>query len=162
MLSKHRIASLLQHMPFLAFLISWVYRFSVPRFSAGVSGVLFDDAGRVLLLEHVYHARRPWGLPGGWLDRGEAPDLAITREFAEETQLTVEVVSLLTVEKDTFWRQHLNVGYLMRCPDLGQAIQLSHESRSYAWVLPGELPAMDGFQRRLIEHALAYRTAERE
>ncbi|MCD4687245.1 MAG: NUDIX hydrolase, partial [Anaerolineae bacterium] len=61
-----------------------------PRFSIGVVGILLDDAGeRVLLLKHVFHHPYPWGLPGGWIERGEDPAVCIVRELREETTLRV-------------------------------------------------------------------------
>ncbi|MFP4323708.1 MAG: NUDIX domain-containing protein [Anaerolineales bacterium] len=162
---KHILARGLRRFPFFAFLIFWLYRFSVPRFTAGVAGVLFDDQGRILLVEHVYHARHPWGLPGGWLGRDEQPDFALRREFAEETRLAVEIVAPVLVETGVFWRHHLDVGYLVRLREPGQAIMLSHELRDYAWVAPQDVLTtqgyVKGFHRRVVEHALAQMIHER-
>lgn len=49
----------------------------------GCSVMLFDPDGRVLLVRHSYgHGR--WGLPGGAVGRGEAPEDAVRRELLEE------------------------------------------------------------------------------
>lgn len=52
----------------------------------GVAGAVFDHRGQVLLVRHRYN--RGWRLPGGGVDRGEPPALAVMRELAEEVGLS--------------------------------------------------------------------------
>lgn len=59
----------------------------------GVSALVFDDAGRVLLQQRGDSGL--WGLPGGGLDLGETVAHAAVRECEEETGLRVEPVELL-------------------------------------------------------------------
>jgi ADP-ribose pyrophosphatase len=59
----------------------------IHRFTDGVAALVFDDRNQVLM-EREY--RYPvddviWQLPGGLVDRGEEPLLAMQRELAEET-----------------------------------------------------------------------------
>jgi len=79
--------------------LRWVLRLGVmlliPRQHVGAVGAIFNDDGQVLLLEHVFRPRFPWGLPGGWINRGEDPARAVAREIKEELGLTVEVKQLL-------------------------------------------------------------------
>ncbi|WP_329459209.1 NUDIX hydrolase [Streptomyces sp. NBC_01497] len=62
------------------------------------SGVLlFDDAGRVLLVDPTY--KPGWEFPGGVVERGEAPARAGIREVAEEIGIELgEVPRLLVVD----------------------------------------------------------------
>lgn len=61
----------------------------------GVNAVVLDPHGRVLLARRD---RPPiWNLPGGKLERGEAPWSAAVRETREEVGLDVEVVRLTGV-----------------------------------------------------------------
>ncbi len=53
---------------------------------SGVSALFTDDRGRVLLEDVAY--RRVCLLPGGAIDCGEAPSLAVAREVREELGLT--------------------------------------------------------------------------
>ena len=48
----------------------------------GVRAVVFDEAGRVLLVRHTYTPG--WYLPGGGVDRGESAEAAVVRELVEE------------------------------------------------------------------------------
>lgn len=64
---------------------------------AAVGGLIVNDAGELLL---VRRAKNPglgkWGLPGGFVDRGEPIEDALRREITEETNLAVTSTRLLT------------------------------------------------------------------
>lgn len=61
---------------------------------AAAGGIVFDDAGRLLLIRR---GRPPgaglWSVPGGKCHPGEPPDVACVRELREETGLVARVVS---------------------------------------------------------------------
>lgn len=63
-------------------------RLGKPSFVVGAMAAVVDD-DEVLLVRQSY--RRGWGLPGGLLDRGEAPEHAVVREILEEVALPVVV-----------------------------------------------------------------------
>ncbi|MCA1635291.1 MAG: NUDIX hydrolase [Acidobacteria bacterium] len=67
---------------------------SQPRFTVTAGAVVVDEAGRVLLLRHTLRKGSGWGIPGGFLMRGEQPADAITREVREETGLALEGAEL--------------------------------------------------------------------
>jgi 8-oxo-dGTP pyrophosphatase MutT (NUDIX family) len=58
----------------------------------GVSGLVYDDAGRVLLVYENHGGG--WAEPGGAIEPGEAPCDAVVREVWEETGLWVEPIAL--------------------------------------------------------------------
>src|SRR5690349_13026959 len=95
-----RLAAFLQKAPWLVLIARIFWRLTQPKFSAGAVGVIFDEQGRVLLVEHVFHPYAPWGLPGGWVDRHENPGQTVQRELHEELDLSVEVGPVLLVEVD--------------------------------------------------------------
>jgi ADP-ribose pyrophosphatase YjhB (NUDIX family) len=68
------------------------------HFIIGASALVLDEEGRVLLFHHTYRRRYAWGLPGGWLKRGEKPECALEREMREESCLSIEVVAPLAME----------------------------------------------------------------
>ncbi|MGF2949482.1 NUDIX hydrolase [Microbacterium alcoholitolerans] len=60
-------------------------------------GVITDDAGRVLLARWVEGRRVAWTMPGGGLEDGEDPELAVRRELREETGFQIETTELLGI-----------------------------------------------------------------
>jgi len=60
-----------------------------------VRGALFDEAGRVLLVQEKRDGR--WTLPGGWADALDSPAAAVEREVAEEAGLVVRATKLAAV-----------------------------------------------------------------
>src|ERR1044072_2900968 len=61
-----------------------VVRLGQRRFTVKAGDLGFYDDGRVLLLEHVFRPDSRWGIPGGFLGKGEQPDVALPRESQEE------------------------------------------------------------------------------
>jgi 8-oxo-dGTP diphosphatase len=59
------------------------------KFVVGVSGIVTDPDGRILLLRPRYWSAATWGLPGGFLKSGETPAQALIREVREETGMAV-------------------------------------------------------------------------
>lgn len=53
----------------------------------GSDAAIFDDSGRILLMLRADN--RTWCLPCGWIDPGESPEEAVSREVEEETGLFV-------------------------------------------------------------------------
>jgi 8-oxo-dGTP diphosphatase len=82
------------------------------RFTIGISGILFDELGRVYVQKHRFWAGQSWGLPGGHLDYNETMEEAILREIKEECNLDVEIDSFLTIEKCE--RNHYNAYFVGR------------------------------------------------
>lgn len=61
----------------------------------GVSAVVHDDDGRVLLGRRADTGQ--WALPSGILDPGEQPATGIVREVLEETAVHIEVTAIAGV-----------------------------------------------------------------
>ncbi|GAC1367148.1 MAG: NUDIX domain-containing protein [Ktedonobacteraceae bacterium] len=74
--------------------VSWLLH---DKFIVGVSGVIEDDEGRILLLRHRFWKEGSWGLPGGYANRGEKLEQTLVRELSEETGYKIEVTSLIRV-----------------------------------------------------------------
>ena len=59
----------------------------------GVRVMVFDPAGRVLLIRHGYGDRAAWMMPGGGLGRRETPVAGAAREVREEVGCTLTDVT---------------------------------------------------------------------
>ena len=91
-------------------LATWMVR---PKFLLGVSAIIFDKDGRILLFRHTYRIFE-WGLPGGGLEYGEEPNLAIEREFLEETGIKIKAEKLISVDVSKEFRRHVSLVYLCK------------------------------------------------
>jgi 8-oxo-dGTP diphosphatase len=68
-----------------------------PRHVVAVTAIVFDSAGRVLLVEGDH---RGWEPPGGQVELGEDLFTALKREVREESGCEVEVGGLLSVNSN--------------------------------------------------------------
>jgi ADP-ribose pyrophosphatase YjhB (NUDIX family) len=148
---KRRLAQVLRRVPWLVSVARVPFRLTQAHFSVGVVGVILNDAGRILLVEHVYHPSQPWGLPGGWLAPGENPADGLRREVQEETGLHADILEPLLVEAQC--RGHLDIAYLCRSED--DVVSLSGELLGYRWVSLDVVPPLLPFHRAAILAALA-------
>jgi 8-oxo-dGTP diphosphatase len=126
-----------------------------PRFTVTAGVVVSDERGRVLLLCHTLRGGSGWGIPGGFIARGEQPDEAVRREVREETGLELEGVELAFV-RTLRHAQQVEIIFRggMRAAAL-QSQQPSFEVERAEWFERGRLPADLGpDQRRLIGRAL--------
>jgi 8-oxo-dGTP diphosphatase len=125
---------------------------SHPRFAVTAGAVITDDRGRVLLLKHRFRPGGGWGIPGGYIEKGEQPEAAIRRELREEAGLEVEKLALVTTR--TF-KKPKQVEIVFRCRAVGGVDQLNYEIQKAAWFSPKELPEeLPKDQQQMIKRAL--------
>jgi len=132
-------------------LVRGAARLVAPRHPVGALGVIFDGQGRVLLVEHAFRTDFPWGLPGGWVERGEEPREAVARELREELGLDVEVKDLVAsgvVRRIRTSTHPVHVGFAFYCVLRSGAGTLSPEVLGFEWIDPLQPPRpLDPFQR---------------
>jgi 8-oxo-dGTP diphosphatase len=123
------------------------------RFTVTVAAMLFDDKGRILLLEHVFRADRGWGVPGGFVSKGEQPEEALRRELREEASIEIADVKFLFTRSLRTLKQ---VELYFRARAIGNPTASSFEIKQAQWFPLTDLPAgLSEDQRRLIERAIA-------
>lgn len=125
----------------------------------GVRGVVFDDAGRVLLAQRTDN--RQWALVSGILEPGEQPARGLVREIFEETAVVAEaerVVSVGAVGPFTYPNgdvcEFLDVVFRCRYVS-GTARVNDDESLAVGWFALDELPELMPGHLSSIRHALA-------
>lgn len=114
--------------------------------------VFYHDS--VLLLEHSYRPRYPWGLPTGWVHYGETLEAAARREVWEEAQVTLG--SLYWLYETFPSRRHLEVAFWAEATHMGpQKSSSDGEITAIAWTpWPGMLPEnLLPTQRNIIQMA---------
>ena len=118
----------------------------------GVRGLVLNEAGEVLLVEHTYVSG--WFLPGGGVERGETTEQAVIRELQEEAGvLVVGRPRLVTIHANhrVFRGDHV----LLYRIDTWSPCEASQqgEIKAVAWFAPDRLPrnTSPGTRRRIVE-----------
>jgi ADP-ribose pyrophosphatase YjhB (NUDIX family) len=127
-----------------------------PRFTVTAGAVVLDESGRVLLLRHTLRKGSGWGIPGGFLARGEQPEEAVRREVREETGLSLEGVELAFVrtlgklnQVEVIFRASMAAAAL-------EGLRKNFEIDRAQWFALDSLPEdVSADQRRVIERALS-------
>ena len=67
-----------------------------------VAAVIFDEQGRIFATQRGYGEWKDWWeFPGGKIEAGETPEMALKREIKEELDAEIEVSELLqTIDYD--------------------------------------------------------------
>jgi ADP-ribose pyrophosphatase YjhB (NUDIX family) len=114
-----------------------------PRPVLGIGAVLFDEAGRILLVQRGQPPLEgTWTLPGGVVELGESSEAATVREVREETGLDIEVGPVVEI-----------VDHIER-DEVGRVL--------YHFVIVDYLCAMRGGVLRATSDAAAVMMAERD
>lgn len=131
----------------------WGVRLTQPRFQVTAGAVVTDEEGRVLLLKHVFRPGSGWGIPGGFLEKGEQPHEAVRRELREETGLELETAKVAFIRA---LPRSSRVEIIYRCRARSARVKLDgYEIKSGDWFRPDELPqGLSADQRMLIRRAL--------
>ena len=130
----------------------WGVRLVEPRFTVTAGAVVTDERGRVLLLNHVFRVGSGWGIPGGFMEKGEQPEEALRRELHEEIGLELEHAEIALVRTLSKPRQ---VEIIFRCRPRGTHGEESFEIKSAEWFALDRLPqGLSKDQRRLIERVV--------
>lgn len=126
-------------------------RLTHTRFTVTAGAVIFNDQKQVLLLKHRFRAGSGWGLPGGFLERGEQPIDALRRELREEIGLEVEDVELFATRSFTKPKQ---VEVLFRARANAEVKSLTMEVEHAEWFSIDSLPeGLPRDQRSYVERA---------
>ena len=141
-------------LPLVRPLLALAVRVLVARHRAGVTLVCFNHEDHVLLLRHVFHPTAPWDLPGGWLERNEAPAECALRELQEETGLRARLGPVVRLAREKT-PSHLGITYMGRLNGSLPQPVLSAEILEARWFEPDALPQrIRSATRQAIESAV--------
>ncbi|KPI20447.1 NUDIX hydrolase [Actinobacteria bacterium OK074] len=125
----------------------------------GVSAVVLDEAGRILLGRRADTGR--WSLIGGIPEPGEQPAECAVREVHEETavEIVVEKVLLVQALRPVTYANGDTCQYMdtcFRCRAVGgEAAVNDDESLDVAWFEADSLPKLDEYSLHRIKLALS-------
>lgn len=124
----------------------WLTRRFQTSFTVSAAGVITNENGEVLLLNHVLRPVSGWGLPGGFLATGEQPEAAFRREIREETGLELRDVRLVLTRT-----LHRHIEIIFAAKAIGEAEVKSREIIELGWFdIDDTPPEMSGDQQDLI------------
>ncbi len=95
----------------------------------GVNGIITNENGQFLLEKRADDHKM--GLIGGWIDPNETPEIAIKREFLEETQLEIDIIKMIGIvsrKAGDFQQPHSTIHILYHCTIVSGTLQKSYES----------------------------------
>jgi ADP-ribose pyrophosphatase YjhB (NUDIX family) len=129
------------------------YWFAVRPVSVGVLGLVVDEAGRVLLVEHTY--RHGWYLPGGGVRRKEPLDDGLRRELREEVGIELTAEPRLLGIYWSFAEQKSDYAAVFVVERWDRSPAHSLEIAADGFFAPGELPedVSPATHRRVAEYA---------
>ena len=120
------------------------------RRDIGALAVIRDGEGRILLARPTYQPRM-WNLPGGRVERNEAPDEGLVREVLEETGLEVRVERLLLVDAT----RRRAVTFTFSCEIIGGTLAPSAgEISAVRWITEPEIERLAPRVRATLRAAL--------
>ena len=124
------------------------------KFIIGVSGVVFNEQGQILLLRHRYWREGSWGLPSGYANRNEKLEDTLCREVKEETSLLIATETLLRIVSG--YKLRLEVSYRGRL--IGGQLHIDQrEVLEVGFFFPDDLPqGLLSSHREIIALALQY------
>jgi len=130
-------------------------RLTHTRFTVTAGAIIFNDQKQVLLLKHRFRAGSGWGLPGGFLERGEQPIEALRRELREEIGLEVEDVEVFAARS---FKKPKQVEVLFRARANADVKPLTMEVERAEWFPLDSIPeGLPRDQRGYVERAAKIR-----
>lgn len=133
-----------------------IVRATQRQFTVSVAVIVVNQASEILLLDHVLRPDSGWGIPGGFINRGEQPADAAQRELREETGIKLKDLKLLTVRTIN---RHVEI--VFRAEASGEATVKSREIYSLGWFKVNEMPEnMNRIQKSIVENYLANQPIE--
>lgn len=110
-----------------------------PKIAAAV--LVENDDGKVLMVRRVMEPRQgKWTIPGGFIDRGEDPAEAATRECREETGLEIEIDGLFDYVPGQEHEAGADVVLVFKARFHDGELRAGDDADQVGWFGPHEIP----------------------
>lgn len=127
-----------------------IVRLTQQKFTVSAAAVVINQEREVLLLNHVLRPGSGWGLPGGFLAKGEQPEEGIRREIREEIELELDSLAMYRVRTVG---THIEIIFTARAA--GEPRVNSREIYELGWFDQASLPAkLSISQRNVIDKVM--------
>jgi 8-oxo-dGTP diphosphatase len=101
---------------------------------------LIERDGKLLILKRAIDPNRgKWEFPGGFVESGEGPAEALSREVSEETRLTIKIIRILGAYPDEYGAGAKLVSTAYVCAVSPGAVKLSSENSEFDWREPKQI-----------------------
>ena len=138
----------------------WTVRSYQSHFAVSVGAIITDNEGRVLLLKHRFRPSPGWGIPGGFIEKGEQPDAALRRELREEVELELHDLKLFTTRA---FKEPKQIEIIFTARAFDDTERLSFEIQKSQWFSLDQLPTnLPNDQTQLIKRAFNDGVATRD
>jgi 8-oxo-dGTP diphosphatase len=97
-----------------------------------------NEAREYLLVKHAYDSRW-YSAPGGGVEAGESPQMAVIRELREELGVEIALKYLVGMY-EVNWGSRATLVYLFACEIIHGEIRINQEIESSAWFTPEQMP----------------------
>ncbi len=111
-----------------------VIRITQKTFTVSAAVIITNKNKEVLLLDHVFRSASGWGIPGGFVARGEQPETTVKREIYEETGLELRDIKLLRVRTI-----HSHIEIIYRAKSDGTP-EINRETYQAGWFKVNDMP----------------------
>jgi ADP-ribose pyrophosphatase YjhB (NUDIX family) len=110
----------------------------------GAAVVIFDDAGRILLVKRAPGATRAglWSIPAGYVDYGEDVRDGAARELLEETGLVAQVGDPVWIATNFHDPAKITVGIWFAGTVTGGNLQAGDDAAAAEWFPLNQLPPL--------------------
>ncbi len=110
-----------------------------PPLTRVAAAVVLDTAGRVLLAQRPHGKAYAgyWEFPGGKLEPGESPAVALARELHEELGLTVVRAAPWMVQHFVYPHAHVELHFFRVFAWTGEPV--GHDGQAFAWQAPAAI-----------------------
>jgi len=129
-----------------------VVRLTQQKFTVSAAAVITNKEREVLLLNHLLRPLSGWGLPGGFLEKGEQPDEGIRREIREEIGIELDELAMFRVRTVG---SHIEIVFSARAS--GEPKVSSREITDLGWFTMASMPAKVSIaQRNMIDKVMKH------